>query len=196
MKADIVPGRLLTINGKYADFEPKTEDEGDGKIVMKYSQSTKSNLSVYMKSKGKETYLGFCFAQKEKSYVLGVEGEKFCFKIQAKQQSENFSDKFLFKLDAEKGSYGSLKSMGECSRYLSVHDKEVTLSSTPVNLFKVSLEPENIQSRMLSMPNSGVKFWHTRHTRMQCRGLYKCTTAAKNQSQAPWSVAKALIRPA
>lgn len=43
MEADIVPGRLLIIDGKSADFEPESEDEGNGKIVLKHTQSKKSN---------------------------------------------------------------------------------------------------------------------------------------------------------
>ncbi|XP_027018744.2 uncharacterized protein LOC113653377 [Tachysurus fulvidraco] len=191
MEADIVPGSLKIIDGTYADFEPESGDEGsgvegnassekiNGKIVLKYLQGKTSNLSVYMKSNDTKTHLGFCFEQKEKSYVLGVEGEKFCFKIQAKDRPKDFGQEFLWTWDSNKGSYGSLKTVTEPVRYLCVQKKEVTLSSEPDNHFKV--ETTNIQSRMLCMPNSSLRVGHTimahkphcntRHTRMQCRRL-------------------------
>ncbi|KAG7318216.1 hypothetical protein KOW79_017971 [Hemibagrus wyckioides] len=124
-KSESFPGRLEISGGKLATFEHSKTSECNGKIVVKSVQSSEPNLTVYRVRKFQKIYLAFCFEKNQQKYVLGLEGEKICFEINAHNTINDFTNKFLFRWDSTKGSFGTLSSVDKPRRYLCVCDEEI-----------------------------------------------------------------------
>lgn len=84
--------------------------------------------------------------------------------INTHNEINDFNNKFLFRWDSPKDSFGTLSSVDEPRRYLCVHGKEVTVDRKPDYHFKVVTNTMNLETRCSSVISEG----NACHTRMLC----------------------------
>ncbi|KAM9446928.1 uncharacterized protein Hap1MRO34_023397 [Clarias gariepinus] len=141
---------LEVSGGKTAHIEPvrKTSQGRAYQIVFKNSQvlvcdGKKSKMHLYkVFNKQRNIHMAFCFELQDKEYFLAVERDseqKVYIKLQPRDKSDIFSNRFLFKWAEDNGEYGSLCLVEEPNLYLHVHDDKVTLSSKPNLGFRVQV---------------------------------------------------------